>query len=141
MLPGFTQSSDLVFAVETGGKDSADLMASPVQPGATNEIFQTKIGNLAESIATAEADSTAAIVVQTKGHVDFERSEQELLDVIDPLARTIAILEGAAYQWVYLAGYVACATGQPYMACSAIPKKAYVLMRIGLAAPILFGTA
>ena len=45
--------------------------------------------------------------------------------------------QGVAYQWVYSAGCVAYTTGQPYMACSAIPKKASVPMRIGLAAPIL----
>ena len=86
-----TQSSELAFAVETGSKDKADLEASLVQLGATSEILQTKVSDLAGSTATTEADLNAATVIRAKEHADFEESEQELLDIIGILARAIAI--------------------------------------------------
>ena len=86
-----TQSSDFTFAVETGGKEKADLEASLVQLGATSETLQTKISDLAGSVGTTEADLKAATAIRAKEHADFEKSEQELLDVIDTLARAIVI--------------------------------------------------
>ena len=87
-----TQSSDLTLGVETGSKEEADLEASLVQLGATSETLQTKISDLAESTATTEADLKTTTTIRAKEHADFEKSEQELLDVIDTLARAIVIL-------------------------------------------------
>ena len=88
-----TDSSDLTFGVETGSKEKADLEASLVQLGATSETLQTKIRDLAGSTTITEADLRAATAIRAKEHADFEKSEQELLDVIDTLARAIVILQ------------------------------------------------
>ena len=45
-----------------------------------------------EVYATTEADSKAATAFWAKEQVDFGKSEQELLDVIDTLARAVAVL-------------------------------------------------
>ena len=77
-----TQSSDLTLAVETGSKEKADLVTSLV-------LFGTKISGLDGSIATTKADLKAATAFRAKEQVDFARSEQELLDVIDILAKAM----------------------------------------------------
>ena len=61
--------------------------------GASSESLQTKIDDLAGSAATTEADLKAAAAIRAKEHADFEKSQQELLDVIDTLGRAIAIIE------------------------------------------------
>ena len=61
--------------------------------GASNESLQTKIDDLAGSAATTEADLKAAAAIRAKEHADFEKSQKELLDVIDTLGRAIAIIE------------------------------------------------
>ena len=83
------QPSDLTFGVETGSKEKADLEASLVQLGVTSETLQIKISDLAGNFATAEAVLKATTAFRAKEHADFEKSEQELLDVIDTLARAI----------------------------------------------------
>ena len=93
-----------------GSKEKADLEASLVQLGATSETLQIKISDLAGNIATAEAVLKATTAFRAKEHADFEKSEQELLDVIDTLARAIAILEemkgGASMMQLQKAGSV-----------------------------------
>ena len=61
--------------------------------GASSESLQTKIDDLAGSAATTEADLRAAAAIRAKEHADFEKSQKELLDVIDTLGRAIAIIE------------------------------------------------
>ena len=61
--------------------------------GASSESLQTKIDDLAGSAATTEADMKAAAAIRAKEHADFEKSQKELLDVIDTLGRAIAIIE------------------------------------------------
>jgi len=106
-----TQSSDLTFAVQTGQKEKADLEANLVQLGASSESLQTKIDDLAGSAATAEAELTAATAIRAKEHADFQKSEKELLDVIDTLGRAIVIIEremkgGASMMQLQSAGSV-----------------------------------
>ena len=60
--------------------------------GAASESLQTKIDDLAGSAATTEADLKAAAEIRAKEHADFEKSQKELLDVIDTLGRAIAII-------------------------------------------------
>ena len=59
----------------------------------SRESFQTKLGDVAGSAATTEADSKAAAAIRTKEYADFETSEQELLNVVDTLEKAIVIIE------------------------------------------------
>merc|ERR1712135_132205 len=79
--------------------------------GASGESLQTKIDDLAGSAATAEAELTAATAFRAKEHADFQKSEKELLDVIDTLGRAIVIIEkemkgGASMMQLQRAGSV-----------------------------------
>ena len=78
-------ASDLTFAVETGSKEKADLVTSLAQW----EPPASPSSDLDGSIATTEVDPEAATAVRVEEQVDFAKSERELLDVFDTLAKAM----------------------------------------------------
>ena len=62
------KTSDLATAVETKQKEKTDLEAQLTQLRVANKALRTKIGDIAESGATSEADLTAATVIRKEEH-------------------------------------------------------------------------
>jgi len=84
------------FEIKTGKATSEDLKASIGEEATRQETLTAKIGELAESIATDEADLTAATQIREKEFGDFSSEEKELVEVIDTLGRAVGILEKEA---------------------------------------------
>eukprot|EP00971_Amphidinium_carterae_P026142 515461-Amphidinium_carterae.1 len=56
------------------------------------DVAETKIGELAGDISTAEKDLVNATSMRTDEHTTFTASEAELMDAIDTLSRAVSIL-------------------------------------------------
>jgi chromosome segregation ATPase len=84
------------FEIKTGKATIADLKATIDEESTRIETLDAKIGELADAIATDEADLTAATQIREKEHGDFAAEEKELVEVVDTLGRAIGILEKEA---------------------------------------------
>jgi hypothetical protein len=84
------------FEIKTGKATSEDLKAAIGEEATRQETLTAKLGELAESIATDEADLTAATQIRDKEFGDFSSEEKELVEVIDTLGRAVGILEKEA---------------------------------------------
>jgi chromosome segregation ATPase len=71
----------------------AELKATIEAESATMGSLDTKIEDLAGSIATSEADLKAATTIRDKEAADFAAEEKDLLETISTIERAIAILE------------------------------------------------
>jgi predicted RNase H-like nuclease (RuvC/YqgF family) len=86
-------SKNLQFEIKTGKSESESLKATILEETSTIEALSAKIEELAEGIATDEADLKAATEIRTQEAADFAAEEKELSEVIDTLSRAVGILE------------------------------------------------
>ena len=64
-----------------------------MQQSASNEALRPKMGVLAGSVVTSEADPKTATVIRQKKHRDLEAPEKEAWTITDALFRTTNIIE------------------------------------------------
>jgi len=86
-------SKDLMFEIKTGKGEVADLNAAIEKEAANIQVQESKIEELAGSIATDEADLKAATEIRDKEQATFEAEEKDLVETVDILERAIGIIE------------------------------------------------
>jgi len=87
------RSRNIGFEIKTGKAEVKDLKATIAAETATADSLDTKIEELASSIAVDEADLKAATEIRAKEQSSFLAEEKELAEVIGTLERAIAIIE------------------------------------------------
>jgi len=87
------RNANVDFEIKTGKSEIASLKATIEEETALASALDTKIEELAASIATDTADLQAATEIRNKENSDFATEEKELVEVVDTLKRAIAILE------------------------------------------------
>eukprot|EP00928_Gymnodinium_smaydae_P061058 TRINITY_DN4510_c0_g1_i3.p1 TRINITY_DN4510_c0_g1~~TRINITY_DN4510_c0_g1_i3.p1 ORF type:complete len:716 (+),score=160.32 TRINITY_DN4510_c0_g1_i3:58-2205(+) len=86
-------STNKKFDIKTSKSQKEKLEAKISELSGNIESSESKIADLASSIATATTDLKSATAIRKKEESDFAKSEQELLEVVDTLGRASAILE------------------------------------------------
>jgi len=86
-------SKDLMFEIKTGKGEVADLKATIEKESANIQVQDSKIEELAGSIATDEADLKAATEIRNKEQATFQAEETDLVETVDILERAIGIIE------------------------------------------------
>jgi len=86
-------SKDLMFEIKTGKGEVADLNAAIEKEAANIQVQESKIEELAGSIAIDEADLKAATEIRNKEQATFEAEEKDLVETVDILERAIGIIE------------------------------------------------
>ena len=86
-------SKDLMFEIKTGKGEVADLKATIEKESANIQVQDSKIEELAGSIATDEADLKAATEIRNKEQATFAAEETDLVETVDILERAIGIIE------------------------------------------------
>jgi len=86
-------SKDLMFEIKTGKGEVADLKATIEKESANIQVQESKIEELAGSIATDEADLKAATEIRNKEQATFQAEETDLVETVDILERAIGIIE------------------------------------------------
>jgi len=86
------RAANLGFEIKTGESEVATLKAAIEEEVATAAALNTKIEELAASIATDEADLKSAKEIRAKEANDFAAEEKELTEVISTLERAVGIL-------------------------------------------------
>jgi len=87
------RNRQLSFEIKTGKSGVTELEAIIEKASDTIDALQSKVEDLAASIATTEGDLKAATGVRAAEAGDFATEEKELLEIIDQLTRAIGILE------------------------------------------------
>ena len=87
------RSKDLGFEIKTGKAEVETLKATIDEETALTLSLNTKIEELASSIASDEADLKAATKVRETENADFVAEEKELMTVIDMISRASGIIE------------------------------------------------
>jgi len=86
-------SKNIAYDIDTHKHNVADLKATIAEELATIDALNTKVDELAESIATDSADLKAATQIRNTEAVDFALEEKDLTEAIDTLQRAVSILE------------------------------------------------
>jgi predicted nucleic acid-binding Zn-ribbon protein len=87
------RNKNLAYDIKTGKADVVELKATISEEAAIIESLTTKAEDLAQQIATDEADLKAATFIREKESAAFAAEKYELDDIIDTLQRAIQILE------------------------------------------------
>jgi len=87
------RSRNVGFEIKTGKAEVKDLKATIAAETATADSLETKIEELASSIAVDEADLKAATEIRAKEQSSFVAEEKELVEIIGTLERAISIIE------------------------------------------------
>merc|ERR1719506_1635784 len=87
------ESKQKQFEIKTGKAEKEKLEATIAKATSDIEAADTRIGELAAQIATAEADLKSATEIRKKENEDFQATEKDLVETIDILQRAIGILE------------------------------------------------
>jgi DNA repair exonuclease SbcCD ATPase subunit len=87
------RSEEVTYDIKRGKSTVLELKAAMAEELSLIESFDAKIGDLAASIGTDEADLKAATKIREKEAGDFAGEEKQLLEMIDTLSRAIAILQ------------------------------------------------
>mmetsp|Transcript_37692 Transcript_37692/g.117479 ORF Transcript_37692/g.117479 Transcript_37692/m.117479 type:complete len:691 (+) Transcript_37692:38-2110(+) len=90
------RSKTLGYEIKTGKAEMTDVKATVEAESAAMASFETKVDQLAGSIAKSEADLKAATEIRAKESGDFASEEKELAETISTLERSISILEREA---------------------------------------------
>jgi molecular chaperone GrpE (heat shock protein) len=86
-------NKNLAFEIKTAKSEILELKAVISEETATIESLTTKAEDLAQQIATDEADLKASTYIRETESKAFEAEKTELMDIIDTLSRAINILE------------------------------------------------
>ena len=81
------------FEIKSLTTQKEELVATIAKCTSDGEEADTKIEELAKSIATGEAELKDATLIRDKENAEFTAAEAELVDSIDTLDRAIAVLE------------------------------------------------
>jgi len=87
------KSENLAYNIKTGKSTVLELKAAIAEELSLMESFDAKIGDLAASIGTDEADLKAATKIRGKEAADFAVEEKQLMEMIDTLSRATSILQ------------------------------------------------
>jgi hypothetical protein len=87
------RSRNVGFEIKTGKSNVAELQAFIDQDTALASAFNTKLEELAGSLASDDADLTAASDIRKKESADFTAEKSELTETISVLERAIGILQ------------------------------------------------
>jgi len=87
------RSKDLGHEIKTGKAEVETLTATISEETSESAALNTKIEELAASIASNDGDLKAATDIRTKENADFVAEEKELMEVIGMLERAVGILE------------------------------------------------
>jgi len=89
-------AKDTEFEIKTGKSNIASLKASIGEEISKQDALSAKLAELADTIASTEADLQAATEIREKEAGDFKASSTELAEVVDTIARAVGILEKEA---------------------------------------------
>jgi len=81
------------YEIKTSTSKAAKLSAKLDELNSDVEVGTSKVGDLSEAIAKADAELKEATGIRNKESADFQSSEQELMSTVDTLARAGAIIE------------------------------------------------
>jgi len=84
---------NLGFEIKTGTSEAESLTAAIAEEVASLSTLNTKVEELAASLASNDADLKAAGKIRKKEAADFAAEEKELVETIDMLGRATNILE------------------------------------------------
>lgn len=87
------RTTDLGFDIRTGKSEVAELKGAIEKQSATISSLNARVGELAEGIASDEADLKAASEIRTKEKADSVAESTELEEIISMLGRAIGVLE------------------------------------------------
>jgi len=87
------RSRNVNFEIKEGNKDVASESATIESSTAKIASLNTKIGELADSLSTNEADLKSATIIRNAETAEFAATEKEMTSVIGTLERAIMILE------------------------------------------------
>jgi len=90
------RSGGLAFDIKTGSADAKELTAAIEKATADLSALNSKIEEIADSVANDEVDLKAATGIREKELKDFSKEETELQDIVSALERAIAVLEREA---------------------------------------------
>mmetsp|Transcript_29933 Transcript_29933/g.69032 ORF Transcript_29933/g.69032 Transcript_29933/m.69032 type:complete len:704 (+) Transcript_29933:89-2200(+) len=85
-------TQELGFEIKTATSQKNKAAAALEKCTSDEDVAETKIGELAGDISTAEKDLVNATSMRTDEHTTFTASEAELMDAIDTLSRAVSIL-------------------------------------------------
>mmetsp|Transcript_3353 Transcript_3353/g.8358 ORF Transcript_3353/g.8358 Transcript_3353/m.8358 type:complete len:704 (+) Transcript_3353:85-2196(+) len=85
-------AQELGFEIKTATQQKAEAAAGLDKCSSDQEVAETKIGELAADIATAEKNLANATSIRKEEGVTFTATEAELVDAIDTLSRAIGVL-------------------------------------------------
>jgi len=86
-------SKNTAFAIRTATSEKESVQATIAETSADIEAADSKIGDLAASIATGTSDLGSATAMRHQEVADFTASEKELVEVVDTLGRASTILQ------------------------------------------------
>jgi chromosome segregation ATPase len=87
------RATNLQYEVKTGTAEAEGLQATVDKEIANQQVLSSQIEDTAAAIATDEKDLAAATKIRGQETVDFQANEKDLVEVIDTLARAIAVIE------------------------------------------------
>mmetsp|Transcript_14869 Transcript_14869/g.39651 ORF Transcript_14869/g.39651 Transcript_14869/m.39651 type:complete len:669 (+) Transcript_14869:58-2064(+) len=97
-------NKNLAFEIKTSKSEIQDLKAIISEETAMVNSLTAKAEDLAQQIATDEADLKASTFIREKESADFSAEKAELMDIIDTLERAIGILERHGASMLQLKG-------------------------------------
>merc|ERR1719416_186139 len=87
------RARNLGFEITTGTSEAESLTAAIAEESASLSSLNTKVEELAASLAMNDRDLKAAEHIRSKEAADFAAEEKELMETIDTLGRATTILE------------------------------------------------
>merc|ERR1711871_1411205 len=87
------RSKELRYEVKTAKSEIQNLEATIYKEANAQQVSSTKIEEFAGNIASGEKDLASATKIRDREYADFQRTEKDLVDVLDTLARAITIIE------------------------------------------------
>jgi len=86
------RQTNVGFEIQTGTTEKESLEATIAKQSAIIDSLTTKVGKLAEDIASSEGDLKAATKVRNEEAADFASEEKELEDTISTINRAVSVL-------------------------------------------------
>merc|ERR1719299_221902 len=86
-----SELQDKAYAIETAGKEIADLGATIADAQATGAEAADEIATLGSVIAAKNGEMYEATTVRKAGNADFVAAEKEMVGTVDQLSRAAAL--------------------------------------------------
>jgi len=88
-----SELKDKAYAIETAGKEIADLGATIADAQATGAEAADEIATLGSVIAAKNGEMYEAMTVRKEGNADFVAAEKEMVGTVDQLSRAAALIK------------------------------------------------